>query len=532
MTRDWTRRLPFVLLGLLTLAFVPALALPPGGPAPELACPTPCDDQNACTTDTCDTTTGTCRYETVSCDDGNPCTTETCYANPLASPCFRSGCCIQPLTNIACNDGNSCTQGDHCESGTCFSTALAEGTSCDDGNPCTDLDACNDSLNCVGLAQPAGSPCSDGTACTMGDACAPNGSGGMVCSGAPVDCSDSNPCTQDVCDSATGACSNPAVNCDDGNQCTTDSLACSGGLVCNHVPHTGSCQDADLCSREDFCSQGVCVRSGSCDDHVDCTADFCDSGLRCLNTPVNSLCADNLFCTFNERCTGSGCTSQVHFGHDCPTGDPCSLGFCAFDGHCAPEPKCRDGNSCTQDLCDASTGICSFPVASDGTACSDGSNCTSNDICQAGVCTGTSPNPGVGLPQLFIQSLTPNLLMHANHKLIEVHATVTAITTCGGALTPLLVSITSSQPDDAPGPSDGHTTGDIQGATIGAPDFDFLLRGEFDRDSATPRFYTITYSATANGFTVTGQASIQVYQKKAILPAGTASPKKAKGTRD
>ncbi len=129
--------------------------------------------------------------------------------------------------------------------------------------------------------------------------------------------------------------------------------------------------------------------------------------------------------------------------------------------------------------------------------------------------------------------MSPTLLLHANHKLIEVHATVVASTECGQPLAPLLLSITSSQPDDAPGPSDGHTTDDIQGAVIGAPDFDFLLRAEFDRDSLVPRTYTITYYVTANGFTVTRQASVRVYQKKAILPTGgVEGPQKTKKPRD
>src|SRR5262249_1699167 len=60
-------------------------------------------------------------------------------------------------------------------------------------------------------------------------------------------------------------------------------------------------------------------------------------------------------------------------------------------------------------------------------------------------------------------------------------------------LSATLASIVSNEPDDAPGPKDGHTTGDIQGADIGTMDTEFLLRAERD-SSGTGRVYTVTYT--------------------------------------
>ena len=40
--------------------------------------------------------------------------------------------------------------------------------------------------------------------------------------------------------------------------------------------------------------------------------------------------------------------------------------------------------------CDPATGICSNPVAPDGTACDDGDACTTNDTCSAGRCAGAT----------------------------------------------------------------------------------------------------------------------------------------------
>jgi len=267
---------PGLLLLILVFALFLAPALPPPlaseEPAPELACPS-CDDLNGCTVDSCDTSTGTCRYEPANCDDGNPCTADSCVGDPGASPCPGvSGCCHLTLSNgTSCSDGSPCTFADHCSNSVCVGSpfaignpcddqdactltdacnaqgqcvgTIAEGTDCDDHNPCTVLDFCDPSGTCIGGPVDAGTPCDDGSACTTSDACTPDGTGGIACSGTPVDCSDGNRCSHDLCDPATGQCSHPPVSCDDGNQCTID--ACLGdviGPLCEHAPRDGACQ--------------------------------------------------------------------------------------------------------------------------------------------------------------------------------------------------------------------------------------------------------------------------------------------------
>ena len=61
-----------------------------------------CNDNNACTTDTCDASNG-CVNTPISCSDSNACTTDTCDAN--------NGCVH---TAISCDDNNSCTD-DSCD---------------------------------------------------------------------------------------------------------------------------------------------------------------------------------------------------------------------------------------------------------------------------------------------------------------------------------------------------------------------------------------------------------------------------------
>jgi hypothetical protein len=69
-----------------------------------------------------------------------------------------------------------------------------------------------------------------------------------------------------------------------------------------------------------------------------------------------------------------------------------------------------------------------------------------------------------------------------------------ALDLCDGSAAVQLVSVTSSEPDDAPGNNDGATTGDIQDAAPGTADADLLLRAE--RDGKGPgRVYTLTYEA-------------------------------------
>jgi hypothetical protein len=95
-------------------------------------------------------------------------------------------------------------------------------------------------------------------------------------------------------------------------------------------------------------------------------------------------------------------------------------------------------------------------------------------------------------PSLSV-TLDPAVLWPPNHRMVPVTATVSAADACG-AVSVSLVSVTSSEPDDAPGGADGNTSNDVQGVTAGTPDLQFLLRAE--RVSGGPgRTYTAVYQA-------------------------------------
>src|SRR6188768_548856 len=82
----------------------------------------------------------------------------------------------------------------------------------------------------------------------------------------------------------------------------------------------------------------------------------------------------------------------------------------------------------------------------------------------------------------------PSVLLPPNHELVAVSVHIQ------GAARIVLTSVTSNEPDDAPGGGDGSTTGDIQGFDIGTADTAGFLRAE-RAGSRAGRVYTLTYAA-------------------------------------
>lgn len=103
-------------------------------------------------------------------------------------------------------------------------------------------------------------------------------------------------------------------------------------------------------------------------------------------------------------------------------------------------------------------------------------------------------------------SFNPSVLTDRNHKLIPIKATVNGQDTLSGIDKIELVSIESNQPDNGKG--DGNTVNDIQEASFGTFDTEFLLRAE--RSGSGDRIYTITYKAydQAGNFVIKSQEII------------------------
>ncbi len=168
-----------------------------------------CDDNNACTTDSCNPTTG-CVHTPVVCNDNNLCTIDIC--NPA------TGCVYTPKD---CNDNNVCTV-DSCDPATgCVHTPVNG----DDYDACT-IDFCDPA---VGIRH-VPIVCDDNNACTT-DSC----DRATGCVFTPIVCNDNNACTADTCDPATGCVYTPIV-CDDNNACTTDTCDPATGCKFTLIP--------------------------------------------------------------------------------------------------------------------------------------------------------------------------------------------------------------------------------------------------------------------------------------------------------
>ncbi len=329
----------------------------------------PCDDADACTLlDVC--AAGECTSgATIDCDDDNPCTSDSCDS--------AAGCVNLPVDSL-CDDGNSCTLGDHCLAGKCVPDKVIE---CDDDNPCTN-DVCDLVQGCQHVANSL--PCDDQNPCTTGDTCADK-----LCNpGGKTVCDDANPCTDDSCDKskgcvfapntlpctdgnlctlddhcANGKCvSDEPKNCDDENPCTTDTCKPLSGCIslANALP----CSDGNPCTVGDTCADGTCKKGKDlvCNDSNPCTDDSCNPAEGCVFAPNKALCDD---------------------GNVCTEDDVCSAGWCG-----GSPVDCEDGNPCTSDYCQAGQG-CIHTVNS--LPCNDKNACTVGDTCKNGACV-----PGTG----------------------------------------------------------------------------------------------------------------------------------------
>ncbi|MFH1529854.1 MAG: hypothetical protein ABIK09_03860 [Pseudomonadota bacterium] len=320
-----------------------------------------CNDGNACTIDWCDAALDQCMYALKSCDDGDLCTTDVC--DPV------EGCLFFPMVPCLA----------------CFGAG-----DCDDGNPCTE-DICKN-------ANPAAAAdedyMNDGKAhpvryCSHKSICA-------ECEG-QVDCDAyvfEHPCVEGAtCDTVAGMCDIDFTVCDDGDPCTADE--------CN--PFTGDCQHStlpDCCKTDEACgpvlpcyapycdpASHICLSLPSlCDDFDPCTADSCNVALGCVHGPIGACTTE---CEKPQDCYSMG------FG---PVS--CTIAVCDIDGGtgagtCEGTPLlCDDGNPCTTDACVPLLGCqyyledpqCTFGCAID-LDCDDGDPCTDEECdAQAKTC--------------------------------------------------------------------------------------------------------------------------------------------------
>ena len=250
-----------------------------------------CDDGSICSkTDKC--LSGVCvGASKLDCDDQDPCSTDSC--DPL------KGCKHAPASSATCpDDGNVCTQ-DVCKEGKCIHPEKKEGSVCaDDGVLCTD-DICKSS-KCIHPLNTGKKCASDGKQCTN-DICQKGQCEHTNRSGS---CSDGNPCTtKDNCqkDKCVGG---PWNECDDKNPCTKDS--CIDGKGCKH-------EAADLLActlKSGPCTQGVCSK-GKCQAKPDVACSTKITVDKCGKLDANGTC------TSKGKCVAKSSSSEVKCSNSC-----------------------------------------------------------------------------------------------------------------------------------------------------------------------------------------------------------------------
>ena len=406
-------------------------------PGPLLSC----DDQNLCTVDSCDPIVGCaslpadgtpCDADGNSCTVGDACKAGKCVAGP-AKACASGQVCVTESCDSAtgacvalntdgtpCTDGNPCTTNESCAGGKCVGSPSL----CDDKNSCTS-DVCDPKVGCLHAA--LSGPCDDGSVCTNNDVCQGGG-----CVGVPQDatlCDDNNGCTTDACDAKLGCTHAPADGtfCYDGDDCTLGDhckggkcIGSSNGCACATLDDCKPQDDPNPCNGKHFCDTvnapvGCKLNPSTvvtCETalNTQCAENVCSAGTgKCALSLKNDglLCnADNNLCTQGDSCQGGTCTAGAP--PDCndqnactvdacdPTigcthsfsaapcnadGNACSVGDACALGVCQPGPLkiCNDGEFCTYDSCDQTSGACVFEGAK--ISCSDNDLCTVGDLC-------------------------------------------------------------------------------------------------------------------------------------------------------
>ncbi|MCA9678322.1 MAG: DUF4215 domain-containing protein [Kofleriaceae bacterium] len=243
------------------------------------ACPTACDDGDACTSDIL---------------SGTGCEAE-CLTPPITVPTDGDGCC--PAGADATNDSDCAAECGNgvVEPGELCDTGIATGlgacpTACDDGMSCT-----TDTLTGTGCT--AACETTPITTPSNGDGCCPAGANSTTDDDCLPGCGNGVLEAGEACD--TGIADGPGscpTSCSDGMACTQDVLVDGGtcGATCTFPPVTqpmggDGCCPAGANANNDSdcapsCGNGVVEAGEACDDGNTSDGDACSS--TCQLPPV------------------------------------------------------------------------------------------------------------------------------------------------------------------------------------------------------------------------------------------------------
>lgn len=221
-----------------------------------------------------------------------------------------------PSVPPPCNDNNACTV-DSCVGGGaavafCRNASAPTGTSCGDGNVCNGDELCDGTGQCQpGTTRPAETACPDGDLCNGDETC--DGLG--TCQpGTPPVVSDDNTCTLDACDSGTGVEHIPVpdgTTCNGVGVCTAGTCSVEGptsGSFSYSAANTNSATQNTV-NFDIFISAGQTITVGTCG--VDGASGIGDTFLRLFDPSSIEVAADDDSCgsfltliTFTATTTG------------------------------------------------------------------------------------------------------------------------------------------------------------------------------------------------------------------------------------
>ncbi len=382
---------------------------------------------------------GSCITRDSPCDDGLPCTVneEPCQA-------LGAGCSAEPdqNCNAACTNDAQCATHEKCTIGKCVSgQCQLSAKLCEDGNPCTIAYCSAATGQCVSQADPScqSNGCTTNAqgvvaGCPASNPCVTYACAQNNCVTLAEVCNDLNPCTVDACDVATGTCTYTAIpncagcavdkDCEDFSPCTVDRCTTATGQ-CEHA-YLANCEVCTvatslyICNDFDDCTLDLCGSDGLC-AHIpsgteECAVDFCSTDVDCVSgstcavgrcDSVTGICAFSpVYCRDGSACTkdgydvcveGVGCVEIPDL--TCGGGAACSANqpdACKVDNKCvtaacvagkcqATLKSCNDGDPCTFDACDGTTGTCIHEEAPPG-QCPGTAGCTSDAQCLANSC--------------------------------------------------------------------------------------------------------------------------------------------------
>lgn len=370
----------------------------------------------------CVPATGECSFPIL--ENGTPCIDQSGDLCVLSSECFNGRC--TPSEYVRCeyelDQFNECTYFPTCDSqtGNCTIQYKPLGSFCDDGNLCSVSSSCDGFGHCDGTdyldcsldtdiyhPQCASSYCLEFsgecftyyfepyTPCQPDNLCIAEGycmAGRCEYSSNYIDCSIDRNCTADYCFPEIG-CYNADMDsecayCEFDEDCPYIPCKyawCDAGM-CNYNADDSTyaargCSNGNFCDGTQLCHNGVCISTEppSCDDHNECTVDFCSNGAgRCQHEPK----ALGTACTFDDDL----CYEEAY----CDPFGQC-LPFSPYIEPCDEAPPCYVSVGC-----DDETGLCKYIPMEDGTGCDDGNACTDNDMCWQGHCFGDP----IVLPQI------------------------------------------------------------------------------------------------------------------------------------